>query len=90
MPAESDRWEARNCKEIDKYTLGNGVLHIARAYLNLAENHSYFVKRMTSFIFSVFFLWRESLFFFFFFLFLPFLAKNILAVTEELGVIRGR
>lgn len=33
---------------------------------------------------------KSNLFFFFFFLFLPFLAKNILAVTEELGVIRGR
>lgn len=60
MPAERDRWEARYCKEIDKYTSADGGLHIARGFF------FHFFKGTKGFIFSVFFVGRKGLLLFFF------------------------
>lgn len=62
MPAEGDRWEARNCKETDKYTSANSGLHIATAFFLLffQENERFYFQ-------CGFFVGRKGLLLFFLF-----------------------
>lgn len=62
MPAEGDRWEARNYKETDKYTSPNSGLHIATAFFLLffQENERFYFQ-------CGFFVGRKGLLLFFFY-----------------------
>lgn len=63
MPAEGDRWEARNYKETDKYTSTNSGLHIATAFFFIIFSREWKV------LFSVWFFCGEKRSFIIFFLF---------------------
>ena len=59
MAAERNRWEARDCKEID-YTSASSDLHVARAFFIL-------FGKIKGFIFGVYFVGRKGLLSFFVF-----------------------
>lgn len=68
MPAERDRVEVRNCKEIDKCTSANSGLAIARA-------SRIFLKRMNDLSFCMVFVGKKGLL-------LSFIPQNSLEQSE--------
>lgn len=64
MPAERDRWEARNCKEIDKYTSATVAFSLQELFFIII-----IFSREWRVLFSVCSLWGEKVFYFIFFLF---------------------